>query len=70
MRGNGGKTRMTSVATVIARACDAVSSAGADEVAADRILLRAFWTSPASRPGLARVVSLAAAREARAARTC
>jgi hypothetical protein len=72
MRGNGGKTWMTSVATVIARACDAAGSSGADEAATDRILLRTFWTSTSqvSRPGLAKVISLAAARDARAARTC
>ena len=72
MRGNGGKTRMTSVAMVIARAGDAVGTAGATEAATDRILLRTFWTSTSqvSRPGLAKVISLDAARDARAARTC
>jgi hypothetical protein len=75
MRGNGGKTRETrtrSLATGvgIARTCDAVTDAGASDAVTDRILLGTFWTSPVRRPGLAKVISLAEARDARAARTC
>ena len=74
MRGNGGKTRETRMGSLatsvgIARTCEAVGCAAAAEAATDRILLGTFWTSPVHRPGLAKVVSLAAARDARAGRT-